>query len=82
MTKIVSLLQPAFASYQGSLIGLSFVQHNFFSCQFKAASTDETCFQVPFGLVLIGVFIFQTCFVLAWGCSKLSRRGKSCEKGG
>ena len=55
-----------------------FCATTFSACQFRAASADETCLLVPSGLVPTGFLIFQTYFVLVWGCSKLSR-GKSYE---
>ena len=41
-----------------------FCATTFSACQFKAASTEETCLLVPFGLVPTGFLIFQICFML------------------
>ena len=53
-----------------------FCATTFFACQFKAASAKETYLFVPSRLVPTGFLIFQICFVLVWGCSKLSSEGK------
>ena len=56
-----------------------FCATSFSACQFKVGLAEETCHLVPSRLVPIGFLIFQSCFVLVWGWSKLSRGGKFCE---